>query len=205
MPDYPESKTGSAGWFMTEEERQMARDRIARDRVSTPEADRSVFYGLKLAAKDYRTWIFVLMLCANHTAYGFNNFYPSVVRGFKLGSNTVTLLCTAPPYLLGAVISFLVAFSSDRHNERGFHISVPMSVAMVGFIISVATLNVPARYFASFLYISGCFSANAMVYTWAAATLNQTPEKRACAAAMVRYPTPLLVPSRRIWTAADRM
>ena len=60
-----------------------------------------------------------------------------------------------------------------------------MAVAMVGFIISVATLNVPARYFASFLYTSGCFSANAMVYSWAASTLNQTPEKRACATAMV--------------------
>ena len=182
---------------MNEEERQMARDRIVRDRVSIPEADRSVFHGLKLAAGDYRTWIFVLMLCANHTAYGFNNFYPSIVRGFNLGSNTVTLLCTAPPYFLGAIISFCVAFSSDRHNERGFHIAVPMGVAVIGFIISVATLNVPARYFASFLYISGCFSANAMVYTWAASTLNDTPEKRACAAAMVNF----LAQLGNIWSA----
>jgi len=125
------------------------------------------------------------MLCANHTAYGFNNFYPSIVQGFKLGSTTITLVCTSPPYLVGAGISFLIAFSSDRRKERGFHISGPMSVAAIGFIITVSTLNVPARYVASFLYISGCFAANAMVYTWAASTLNQTPEKRACATAIV--------------------
>jgi sugar phosphate permease len=159
MPDYRKSKTGSAGRLMSDEERELAQDRIARDQVSTSEADHSVFQGLKLAAKDYHTWIFVLMLHANHTAYGFNNFFPTIVKGFNLGSRTITLLLTAPPYPLGAVVSFLVAFSSERMGERGFHISVPMGVAMVGFIISVATLNVPARYFACFLYTSGCFSA----------------------------------------------
>ena len=59
MPDYPESKSGSGRWLFTEEERKFAIERIARDRVSQPEADRSVWHGLKLAAKDYRTWIFV--------------------------------------------------------------------------------------------------------------------------------------------------
>jgi hypothetical protein len=118
------------------------------------------------------------------------------MKGFNLGSTTVTLVLTSPPYLVGAVISFLVAFSSDRNKERGFHIAVPMAVATVGFIISVATLNVPARYFASFLYTSGCFSANAMVYSWAAGTLNQTAEKRACATAMVN----LLSQFGNIWS-----
>ena len=70
LPDYPESKTGSGRWLFTEEDRKFAIERIARDRVSQPEANRSVFYGVKLAAKDYRTWVFVLMLCSNHTAYG---------------------------------------------------------------------------------------------------------------------------------------
>jgi MFS family permease len=126
-----------------------------------------------------------LILCFNHTAYGFNSFYPTIVKGFNLGNNTKTLLLTAPPYLLGAIISFGVAYSSDRLGERGFHISIPMLVAMVGFVISVATLNVPVRYFASFLYISGCFSANSLVYTWGASITNQTPEKRASAAAII--------------------
>lgn len=99
------------------------------------------------------------ILCSSHTAYGFNNFYPTIVKGFNLGSNIVTLLLTAPPYFVSAVISFFVAFSSDRNDERGYHIAVPMGVAMLGFVISVATLNIPARYAASFLYISKCFAA----------------------------------------------
>lgn len=62
MPDYPESKTGSASWFMTAEERQLAQDRIARDRVSNGETKRTLWYSVKLAANDVRTWIFVSSL-----------------------------------------------------------------------------------------------------------------------------------------------
>jgi nitrate/nitrite transporter NarK len=126
-----------------------------------------------------------IMLSANHSAYGFNNFYPSIVRGFNLGSNTITLICTAPPYLVGALITFAMAYNSDRLGERGWHIIISMSVAITGFIISVATLNGPARYFASFLYIAGCFTGNSLVFAWGASTTSQTPEKRACATAII--------------------
>lgn len=112
----------------------------------------------------------------------------------NFGDRTITLVLTAPPYLFGALISFLV--SSDRFNERGYHISLPMLVAIVGFIISAATLNSAARYFASFLYCAGAFAANAPVYSWAASSLNQTPEKRACGTAIVN----LLSQLGNIWS-----
>ncbi|KAL4939955.1 hypothetical protein BDV06DRAFT_230747 [Aspergillus oleicola] len=196
LPDYINSKSGSGQWLLTPQERGIAASRIAADRVSVPDADRSVWYGVSLAIKDFRTWIFFLMLCSNHTAYGFNNFFPSIVRGFNLGSNTITLVLTAPPYLFAAAVSFVVAYSSDRYNERGYHISLPMCFAITGFIISTATLSVPARYVASFLYASGAFAAIAMVYSWAASVLNQTPEKRAAGTAIIN----LLSQCGNIWS-----
>jgi hypothetical protein len=125
------------------------------------------------------------MLICNHAAYGFNYFYPSIVKGFGFGSNTITLLCTAPPFLIGAILSFFIFWNSDKHNERSLHIAIPMCVSVVGFTVSVATLNGAARYVASFLYISGCFAANGLVYSWAAGVLNQTPEKKAVATSMI--------------------
>ncbi|RKK71286.1 hypothetical protein BFJ69_g11134 [Fusarium oxysporum] len=196
LPDFPESTTGSQKWLLTEQERQVAIQRIGLDRVSLPETDRSVWHGLRLAVKDVRTWIFVVILCANHTAYGFNNFFPTIVRSMNLGNRTITLVLTAPPYLFGAAVSFLVAYSSDRFNERGYHISVPMVFAIIGFILSVATLNNSARYAASFFYCAGAFAANAAVYSWAASSLNQTPEKRACSTAIVN----LLSQLGNIWS-----
>lgn len=59
LPDFPGDKTGVCGWLMSEEEQKVAVARIVRDRVSQPEADRSVLNGLKLAVMDIRTWVFV--------------------------------------------------------------------------------------------------------------------------------------------------
>lgn len=59
LPDFPESKTGSGKWLFSEEERKFAMDRIAKDRVSAPEEEEGIMHGLKLAVKDYRTWVFV--------------------------------------------------------------------------------------------------------------------------------------------------
>jgi hypothetical protein len=59
LPDFPHSNTGAGMWVFTEEERQLAMERIQRDRVSDIESDHSIMYGLKLAAKDYRVWVFV--------------------------------------------------------------------------------------------------------------------------------------------------
>lgn len=125
------------------------------------------------------------MLCANQTAYGFNYFYPTIVEGFNLGTRTITLLCTAPPYVIAAIFSYCAAWSSDRHGERGWHIVVPIMVATAGFIVNVSVLKVPARYCASFLYVCGVFGANATLYGWAATTVSNTPEKKACATAII--------------------
>ncbi|KAF5569938.1 allantoate permease [Fusarium phyllophilum] len=183
LPDFPATK--SQNWLFTAEEKEMAVTRMARDAVSEEEHDQSVLHGLKLAVTDVKVWAFALLLLSNQSAYGFNYFYPAIVRGFNLGSRTITLVCTAPPYLLGAFISYFIAWHSDRKAERGWHISGAILFAIVCFIISAATINIPARYAASFLYICGCFGANAALYSWAASSDGQTPTKKACATAII--------------------
>ncbi|CRG84133.1 putative transporter C1002,16c [Talaromyces islandicus] len=187
LPDLPGAKTGSAKWLFTEELQCVARDRMIRDRVSNQVSENSIWYGLRTAVLDFRVWIFAIILCSNHTAYGFNNFYPTIVEGLNFGGTTVTLVCTMPPYLLSAAVALISAYSSDHLKDRGYHIGGLMALAAAGFVISVALppSNHAVLYFASFLYITGTFSANSLVYTWAAASVNQTPEKRACATAII--------------------
>ncbi|QKD59400.2 major facilitator superfamily domain-containing protein [Fusarium oxysporum Fo47] len=167
LPDFPATK--SQDWLFTAEEKEVAVTRMVRDAVSEEEHDQSVLHGLKLAVTDIKVWAFALLLLSNQSAYGFNYFYPAIVRGFNLGSRTITLVCTAPPYLLGAFISYFIAWHSDRKAERGWHISGAILFAIVGFIISAATINIPARYVAS----------------WAASSVGQTPTKKACATAII--------------------
>ena len=101
LPDYIESKSGSGSWLLTAAEREVAAQRIALDRVSSPEAGRSVWQGVVLAVKDVRTWVFVVLLASNHTAYGFNNFFPAIVKGFNLG-RTPSPWCSLHPLTCSA-------------------------------------------------------------------------------------------------------
>lgn len=80
LPDYPDSKTGSAMWLMTEDMRKVAVARILADRPSTGEAKAGVWEGLKLSVKDVKLWLLTCMNIAISAAYGFSNFFPSIVR-----------------------------------------------------------------------------------------------------------------------------
>ncbi|KAK1566368.1 major facilitator superfamily transporter [Colletotrichum navitas] len=185
LPDFVGSKTGVCAWLMSEKELLVAAQRIKEDRVSLPDENASVRHGLGLAVKDPRTWIFAGMQAFYVTSMGFNGFFPSIVQGLHFGSQTTTLLLTAPPYLLAAATSLVVCMSSDKRADRGLHVIGPVGVAMVGFIITAATTNHAARYFASFLYIPGAMSSMALIFSWSSTAMSETPEKRAAGMAIV--------------------
>lgn len=185
LPDYPVSKTGSAMWSMTEDMRKIAAVRIQADRVSVSEGKHGVWYGLKMCLIDYKTWIIVVLNLSLSAAYGFSNFFPAIVRGLGFESRTTTLLLTAPPYLFAAAGSLVNAWHSDRQKERGFHFSIPVAVGIGGYIICLATTNVPARYAAAFMYVGGMFIANPLINVWITSTLSKTPEKRAISVAVI--------------------
>lgn len=118
-------------------------------------------------------------------SYGFNFYFPTLISGLGIGDNITSLLLTAPPFFLGAFVSFVFAWNSDRVRERGYHISCGLGMAAIGYIITLASSATAARYFSAFLYAPGAFSANALVYSWAISSLSSTPEKRAAAGAIV--------------------
>jgi len=63
-------------------------------------------------------------------------------------STTVTLLLLAPPWAFATIIAFIVARHSDKTGERAFHIMIPFMIGIVGFIITLSTMNTAGRYFA---------------------------------------------------------
>jgi nitrate/nitrite transporter NarK len=73
-------------------------------------------------------------------------------------STTITLVLTAPPTLVAGVVGICVGISSGKFNDRTWHITIMMSIAVVGFAISAITLNTPARYISCFLFASGMSS-----------------------------------------------
>lgn len=63
--------------WLTPEERQMAHDRMERDRVGDSGEKVSMMEGLRQACKDKRTWLFCLMQNFHLSACSFNSFFPT--------------------------------------------------------------------------------------------------------------------------------
>jgi hypothetical protein len=69
IPDFPGSKTGAGVYWLSEDLRKVAAARLAADRVSEPEASHSVWYGLRLALTDIKTWGFVSSLNSGSASF----------------------------------------------------------------------------------------------------------------------------------------
>ncbi|KAH8728074.1 major facilitator superfamily domain-containing protein [Phaeosphaeriaceae sp. PMI808] len=169
--------------WLTPEQRQLAHDRIRRDTVGLSES-KGAKAGFMQALRDPRLYLLVFMQNMHLSATSFNQFFPTVVK--SLGFNTtITLVLTAPPTLVAGAVGILVGISSGKFNDRTWHITMMMSIAVVGFVISATTLNLPARYLSCFLFASGVYSVNSVILGWVSGTLGQTPEKKAVSLSIV--------------------
>lgn len=118
------------------------------------------------------------------SANGFKNFFPSVVQ--TLGFNQlITLVLTCPPYLIAGVFSITVSLTSGKYNERTWHITVCKAIAILGFALAPATLNVGVRYVAMCIFTIGTYGVNSIILGWAATVCSQSLEKKAVVIAMM--------------------
>ncbi|KAL2862694.1 putative MFS transporter [Aspergillus lucknowensis] len=178
LPDHPLTTK-----WLTPEERQLAHDRILADTVGS-ETSRGVLAGLKETCRDPRLYVLAFMQNMHLSAASFNNFYPTVIS--TLGFNdTISLVLTCPPYLVSGAVGVIVGITSGKWNERTWHITITMGLAVIAFIISCITLNTGARYFCCFVFTSGVYAVNSVILGWVSATLGQTPEKKAASLSVV--------------------
>lgn len=81
-------------------------------------------------------------------------------------------------------MSVAVSWSSGRYNERTWHTTISKLLAILGFALSVATLNVPARMVGIFIFCGFTYGVNNLILAWTASVVGQTDEKKAVAIAM---------------------
>jgi MFS transporter, ACS family, tartrate transporter len=72
-------------------------------------------------------------------SYGVVFFLPQIIKGLGL-SNLMTGFVTAIPYTLGVIGLLVWGYSSDRRNERRWHLIISTAIAGVG-LIGAAALN----------------------------------------------------------------
>ena len=63
-------------------------------------------------------------------------------QGFGYSKTTTANLMTVPPYIAGAVGVWIMAWSSDRFNERAFHLLGSQLITILGLILTIVILVV---------------------------------------------------------------
>ncbi|OSS51215.1 hypothetical protein B5807_04263 [Epicoccum nigrum] len=180
LPDLPHNTRG-----FTEEERAVAVLRMTEDVGEADEdsAEESIFAGLIMAVKDTKIYVLMLTFTAYVVGLSFNAFFPTLTKTLGFGYIT-TLLMSAPPWAFSCVVSLINAWHADRTQERFWHIVGPICLGIVGFIISMCTLNTAGRYVALFLQASA-YAGFIVFYSWISSSFPRPPAKRAVAIAMV--------------------
>ena len=182
LPNFP----ANTKW-LTEEERAYASWRMEADAAGEEDwtkanAKQSFFNGARLLVKDKKNWILVVLVYGASSAIGINSFFPTVVG--SLGkSHTVTLLLTAPPYLLACFVCAAVGWHAGRTSDRYWHIVASLSCALAGFIICAAATGIGPRYFGAMIMIPGIYTSFNLSMVWTANTIYRPVAKRAAAVA----------------------
>lgn len=181
LPDFPTTTR-----WLSPLERRLAMKRMAEDggigigdqeetepsKVRAIDQKPSFASGFWLAVSDWKVWWLTLALTSEVTALSFNAFFPTLSA--TLGFNrTVTLVLVAPPFILTAILAFLISRyvlstleicvqskskphvfvrHSDKTGERFYHITIPLLIGILGFVIAISTMNTAARYVSLFVY-----------------------------------------------------
>ncbi|KAI6142747.1 major facilitator superfamily domain-containing protein [Pisolithus tinctorius] len=179
LPDYPHNTR-----WLNAEERRLAQLRLAKDvgEADMDSEEASIFEGLRLAMKDTKAYLFMFLAFVLSLAASFLNFFPTLTA--TLGySTTITLLMSAPPWVLPTILGTVNAWHSDRTGERFFHLVTYWWIAVIGFIISLSTMATAARYFSQYL-MTIRFTSDMLFIAWVANAIPRPPGKRSVVIAL---------------------
>ncbi|KFY20191.1 hypothetical protein V491_03919, partial [Pseudogymnoascus sp. VKM F-3775] len=182
LPNFPRTTT-----WLSEEERQLAAWRMEEDIGEDDwinSESQSFLNGIKLALIDIKTWILLVILFGIVSSGSVTSFFPSVVGSLNF-TNVQTLLLTVPPYVLCVITTYINAWHADRTGERFYHIVLPLSVAVIAFILAAATTSTAPRYVAMMLMIPGLYCGYTVALGWISNTLPRPAAKRAAAIAFI--------------------
>lgn len=177
IPDWP-----STTKWLSVEERALGVRRLIEDNGSEEE-DVTTMWALKMACLDYRVWLCILGQTCLQAVASLTNFLPTLVESFGFGT-VETLLLTAPPYVLTAIVCLCTSYFSDRLSVRSPFIVGPNLAAVVGIVITISTLNVTARYISIFLMLPGLYGCMQISNAWMANIAARPQKKRAIGLAM---------------------
>lgn len=184
----------------------MAKIRIVHDSNSSGRYSQrrlSHWQAFLAAIADPRTYMFLVLFMLDVGSGTISYFIPTIT--LSLGYDTVKAqYMTVPIYAVAAVCLIVVAWSSDRHVERRWHVVGPLAVGFACSVVCAAVQTAVVRYVMVCFVAAGIWSALPLILSWTSNAITLPPEKRAIVLAMVNaFGNFSSVYGSRIWPSSD--
>lgn len=180
MPEYPHNSR-----MLTQEERDLAVWRMESEAgAAEGKENEGVLKGFADALSDPKMLLLIFCNMMSQGQGSIANYFPTLVDSLGY-SSTISLLLTAPPYLLAGFVYYGITFYSDRKNTVYPIIIGCIAIAMVMYIIPMSTDNVGARYFSMMVLPFASVGPQILMYKTINLHLARPVAKRAAASALV--------------------
>ncbi|KNG83190.1 putative pantothenate transporter [Aspergillus nomiae NRRL 13137] len=180
MPEFPHNSR-----ILSQIERDLAVWRIESEAGAAEGTENeSVLRGFAKALSDPKLLLLIFANMLSQTQGSIANYFPTLVGSLNF-NNTITLLLTAPPYILAGAVYYVLMYYSDRNNTVYPIIQLCVAIAIVMYIIPMATLNVGARYFSMVILPFASVGPQLLLYKTINLHLARPVSKRAAASALV--------------------
>ncbi|KAL1977241.1 hypothetical protein VTN31DRAFT_100 [Thermomyces dupontii] len=161
LPDSPvEAK------FLTEEEREVARQRGLRRSGEEKKSSRIVWKDVGMTLLDAKAWFTALMYFSCNVSYSsLPVFLPTILRDMGFTAINAQGL-SAPPYFASFLVTVATTYIADRFGQRGFMVAGLATTGAIGYVLLAACKPVGVRYLGAFLASCGVFPAIANILPW---------------------------------------
>ncbi|KAH7094424.1 major facilitator superfamily domain-containing protein [Paraphoma chrysanthemicola] len=184
MPEFPHNSKK----FLSQAERDLAVWRVESEagagEAAAHEEKESVLKGFGKALADPKLLTLIFCNLLSQAQGSIANYFPTLVRSLGFNS-TISLLLTAPPYILAGFVYYWLMWYSDRKNIAYPIILTCIGIAIGMYIIPMATLNVGARYFSMMILPFASVGPQLVLYKTINLHLARPVSKRAAASALV--------------------
>ncbi|OMP84194.1 putative transporter [Diplodia seriata] len=153
MHDYPETAK-----FLDESEKREVTRRLKLDRSSLADEFHVKYFWHAL--QDWKIWVHMFITIGIYTPlYSISLFMPTIVKGLGRHRfrNKITDETQVPPYVVACVFCIGGGFLADRMKARGVFMIGFCLVALVGFIMLIASKNNSVKYAGVFFAASGIY------------------------------------------------
>lgn len=180
MPEFPHNSR-----LLTSLERSLAVYRIESEAGAAEGTEHEpLLRGFLKALRDPKLLLLIFANMLSQTQGSIANYFPTLVSSLNF-SETVSLLLTAPPYILAGAVYYGLMYYSDARNTVYPLILLCVGITVIMYIIPMTTPNVGARYFAMMILPFASVGPQLLLYKTINLHLARPVSKRAAASALV--------------------